>query len=231
MVTMTLMAQEYVYMGRKKFWGGMIAYYAAFKDYGFHPSQLGILVNVSFYAANPGDVFNPTHPTFGNTLVYQQLTNLGSTSCPSTTDSVDWVYLGTASLDLRVTMLSCNVMNNNVAAVTQSISNWGSCNVQQISPYINLPVCYTTEACKYAQTTYLIGIFICQIFNLFASKASKMSVFSQGTSNTLVIFAVTAEVVIVIILIFIYPLNVAFGFSDNIFVHYGSVSDDFATCG
>ena len=225
---MTLMAQEYVYMGRKKFWGGMIAYYAAFKDYGFHPSQLGILVNVSFYAANPGDVFNPTHPTFGNTLVYQQLTNLGSTSCPSTTDSVDWVYLGTASLDLRVTMLSCNVMNNNVAAVTQSISNWGSCNVQQISPYTNLPVCYTTEACKYAQTGYFIGIIICQICNLFACKTRKLSVISQGSSNTFLMFSVTTEIFLVIILTFIYPLNVGFGFRDNIFMHYGTPALPFA---
>jgi len=184
-----------------------------------------MIANVSYYKSNAGDVFNPTHPTFGNTYLYSQLTNM--TSCPDPTDVVDWVYLVTASYDLRVTMLKCSVVNN-VPVMSQVISNWGSCKVQQISPYTNQPVCFTTEACKYAQTAYFVGVVICQIFNVFASKTRKLSVISQGSSNTFLAFAITTEVALVIIMTFIYPLNVGFGFRDNIFMHYGISALPFA---
>lgn len=205
----------------------MIAYYSVFNDFGFPPSQLGMIANVPYYSSNAGDVYNPTHPTFGNTLLYKNLNDVGFKSCPTASESVDWVYLGTASIDLRVTMLSCKV-SNGVASVSQVISSWGSCNVQQISPYTNLPVCYTTEACKYAQTAYFIGIVICQICNLFACKTRKLSVISQGSSNTFLLFSITTEIILVILLTFVYPLNVGFGFRDNIFMHYGTAALPFA---
>ena len=118
--------------------------------------------------SNPGDTYNPTHPTFGNTYA-QSLT-----SCPTDVDDthykmVDWVYLDSATSDLRMTLLTCHTNLNGTIYFTQTISDWGKCLVQQISPYTNLPVCYTTEAGKYAQTAYLIGVVICQIINGFAS--------------------------------------------------------------
>jgi len=209
----------------------MVAYYAVFNDFGFPPSQLGMLANVNYYQSNAGDVYNPTHPTFGNTYLYGSLktptVQNGTVVCPNITDSVDWVYTNTANYDLRVTMLNCNV-SNNVTVFTQVISNWGSCNVQQISPYTNAPVCYTTEACKYAQTAYFVGIVLCQITNVFSCKTRKLSVISQGSSNTFLLFAVTTEVALVILFTFVYPINVGFGFRDNIFMHYGTPALPFA---
>jgi hypothetical protein len=69
MVTLTLMAQAYGYQGWIEFWGGMLCYYVVFNDFGFPPAQLMGLANVSMTNSNPGDVFNPTHPTFGNTYL------------------------------------------------------------------------------------------------------------------------------------------------------------------
>lgn len=147
-----------------------------------------MISNVPIYKSNDSDVFNPTHPTFGNTKLYAE--TLGATACPATTDTVDWVYLVSSNYDLRVTMLECTKTATGIS-FTQRIKSWGTCNVQQISPVTNKPVCFTTEACKYAQTAYFVGIVICQIFNLFACKTRKLSVISQGSSNTFLNFSIT----------------------------------------
>jgi len=102
---------------------------------------------------------------------------------------VDWVYTKSSNFDLRNTMLKCQVVGG-VATYSQYI-NWGECKVQQISPFTNLPVCYTTEAAKYAQTAYFIGVVWGQILNYFVCMTRKHSAFSQGVSNTFAFFSLT----------------------------------------
>ena len=120
----------------------MVAYFAVFNDFGFPPSQLTMIANVPYFKSNDGDVFNPSHPTFGNTKLYSDSNAL--TICPTTTDTVDWVYLVSSNYDLRVTMLECTKQSTGSVVFSQKIKSWGTCNVQQISPVTNKPVCYTT---------------------------------------------------------------------------------------
>jgi magnesium-transporting ATPase (P-type) len=54
-----------------------------------------------------------------------------------------------------------------------------------------MPVCYTTEGIKYAQGGYFFGVVLCQILNSFVCKTRKMSMISQGLSNTFMWFAIT----------------------------------------
>lgn len=81
-------------------------------------------------------------------------------------------------------------MLNGQVKITQAF-NWGPCNVQQISPFTNMPVCYTTEGIKYAQGGYFFGVVLCQILNAFVCKTRKMSMITQGLSNTFMWFAIT----------------------------------------
>jgi sodium/potassium-transporting ATPase subunit alpha len=205
----------------------MYAYFMVFNDFGFPPSQLLLTANLPSYTSNPGDIYNPSHPTFGNSYLYANY----QTTCPSTSDAnynmVDWVYLQSAQYDLRVIMLKCSVVNGK-AVFSQAIQSWGTCNVQQISPYTNKPVCYTTEACKYAQTAYFIGIVMGQIINVFTCKTRKLSMISQGASNTFLLFAVNTEICLVLLVTYCYPLNYGFGFRDNIFMHFGTPAIPFA---
>jgi len=184
------------------------------------------IANVYMTNSNPSDVYNPTSPFFGNTYLE---TNY-STGCPPTSDSnvqmVDWVYTASANYDLRVTMLNCKVVNGQ--AVYSQMINWGVCNVQEISPYTNLPACYTTEACKYAQGAYFIGIVLGQIFNAFVCKTRKLATVSQGLTNTFLHFAITTEVMLVMLVTYFKPFNIGFGIRDNIFMHYGAPSIPFA---
>ena len=132
---------------------------------------------------------------------------------------VDWISTNSAEHDLRMTMLDCTVTNG-VAVYSQKIT-WGECKVQQISPFTNKPVCFTTEAAKYAQGGYFIAIVLCQIFNIFACKTRKSSILSQGASNTFLFFAISIEIMLLFAVTYFEPFYIAFGLRDNIFQHFG----------
>jgi sodium/potassium-transporting ATPase subunit alpha len=221
MVTLTLMAQAYGYMGWIEFWGAMLCYFVIFNDFGFPPAQLIGVANTNMTKSNPGDQYNPTHPTFGNSYLFDNFYTQGV--CPSTSDGntqmVDWISTNSADHDLRMTMLDCSVSSGTVT-FTQKIK-WGECIVQQISPFTNKPVCYTTEAAKYAQGGYFIAIVLCQIFNIFACKTRKSSILNQGASNTFLFFALSTEAMLLFAVTYFEPFYIAFGLRDNIFMHFG----------
>jgi sodium/potassium-transporting ATPase subunit alpha len=215
MVTMTLMCQAYGYMGWTEFWGSIFTYYVVLNDFGFPPSQIQFIANVNLFPSNPTDVYNPEHFAFGNTAV-------PTNSCPSASQSsmVDWIYTASSQYDLRVTMITCYPKPDGQPVWSQ-IVNWGTCNVQQISPFTNLPACYTTEATKYAQGGYFYATVVGQIHNAFVCKARKLSFLTQGLGNTFLLFALSTELMLTMIIAFFYPFNVAFGCRDNIFIHFG----------
>lgn len=74
---------------------------------------------------------------------------------------------------------------------------------------------------KYAQSAYFYGVVVCQIFNGFVCKTRKLSFLTQGIGNTFMTFAMTTELMLIIAAGFFLPFNDAFGFRDNIFIHYG----------
>jgi hypothetical protein len=57
---------------------------------------------------------------------------------------VDWIYTKHAFVDLRMAALKCDDWTIPGKAIITQAFNWGACQVQQISPFTNLPVCYTT---------------------------------------------------------------------------------------
>lgn len=212
------MCQAYGFIGWTEFWGGMMCYYVAFNDFGFKPAELNFKANIPiWYDASKNDFYNPTLPSFGNSVAQRYI---DSNSCPDTKnwDMIDWIYTKHAFVDLRLAALKCEMVNG-VAVISQQI-NWSNCNVQQISPYTNLPVCYTTEAGKYAQGGYFYGVVLGQIFNTFVCKTRKMSMITQGLSNTFMLFAITTELALIMIAGYFQPFNTAFGTRDNIFKHF-----------
>ena len=225
MVTMTLMCQAYGYQGWTEFWGGMLCFYVVFNDFGFPPNELFMTANLNMTKSNPGDVYNPTDTYFGNSYLQQNYSN----KCPqskATLDGpivmVDWVTDLTGEYDLRNTMLKCQVIGGK-AVYSQQVK-WGECKIQQISPITNLPVCYTTQAAKYAQTAYFLGVVWGQVINFLVCKTRKLSAITQGVSNTFMFFSITTEILLVLAITFVRGMNVAFGTRDNIFMHYGTAA-------
>jgi sodium/potassium-transporting ATPase subunit alpha len=121
--------------------------------------------------------------------------------------------------------LTCEVING-VAVYTPSL-NYSPCKVYQISPYTNRPVCYTTEAAKYAQSAFFFGVVISQYFNIFICKTRKLSLLSHGINNKMSYFGIVTEILLTLVVAFLYPFNVAFGTRDCIFMHFGIMAIPF----
>ena len=122
--------------------------------------------------------------------------------------------------------LSCTIIAGR-AVYSQKI-DFGTCNVQQISPFSNKPACYTTEGIKYAQSAYFYGVIICQMVNALLCKTRKLSIMTQGLGNAFMAFALTLELLLILVAAYFQPFNTAFGTRDNIFMHFGTPSIPFA---
>ena len=125
-------------------------------------------------------------------------------------------------------MVALNCVVENGKAVYSSLFKWGPCNVFQISPITNKPVCYSTEAIKYGQSAYFFAVVICQIIAALICKTRKLSLVYQGLNNFFMIFGITTEILLTLACAFFYPFNIAFGTRDNIFMHFGMASIPFA---
>jgi sodium/potassium-transporting ATPase subunit alpha len=141
LVTLPLMCQSYGFMGWAEFSGAILSYYVICNDFGFPPSQLQFKANIQMWYPSEGDVYNPALPSFGNSMAQHAI---NSNTCPSKSsmDMIDWIYTKHASIDLRMAALKCEIVNGTVK-ISQQFA-FGPCNVQQISPITNAPVCYTT---------------------------------------------------------------------------------------
>lgn len=182
LINLRTISQSHGYIGFTEFWGALFCYYVVANDFGFIPAELFMKVNTLIIVPNDNDVYNPTAWNLGNT-------HLNSTSCSNPKQTVDWLYTKHALVDLRMSALNCHMINGR-PIYTPSIK-FGTCRVQQISPYTNRPVCFTTEGIKYAQSAYFYGTVVGQIFNAFCCKTRKASVFTQGLNNTFMLFAIS----------------------------------------
>ena len=139
---------------------------------------------------------------------------------------IDWIYTVHGTYDLRLSALKCKMVDG-LAVYSQSIK-YGSCNIQQISPFSNKPACFTTEGIKYAQSAYFYGVVIAQLFNILVCKTRKLSIYTQGLGNTFMLFSMTTEVMLILIAAYCQPFNTAFGTRDNIYMHFGTPVIPFA---
>lgn len=98
--------------------------------------------------------------------------------------------------------------------------DWSPCRVYQISPISNRPVCYSTEALKYAQTGFFFGIVVTQWYNSLACKSRKISLKDQGLRNYFMVFGWTSMFVLCMCLSYIEPINTVLGTRDLILPHF-----------
>jgi sodium/potassium-transporting ATPase subunit alpha len=141
---------------------------------------------------------------------------------------IDWIYTSHAPYDLRMGAVDCTWDAVNNRPIYTQIFKFGSCNVQQISPYSNKPACFTTEGIKYAQSAYFYGVVIGQLLNAFVCKTRKLSLFTQGLGNTFMLFSLTTEIMLLLVAAYFQPFNTAFGTRDNIYMHFGTPAIPFA---
>ena len=82
------------------------------------------------------------------------------------------------------------------------------------------PICYSTEALKFAQAGYLVSIVCVQWADLMICKTRNLSISQQGMTNTMGNFGLVFETVLVAILLYVPFLNFALGTRQIPFHHF-----------
>merc|ERR1719389_512266 len=89
------------------------------------------------------------------------------------------------------------------------------------------PICYTTEALKFAQSGYLVSIVCVQWADLMICKTRNLSLAQQGMTNSFGNFGLFSETALVAILLYVPFLNVALGTRQIPFPHFAVPSFSF----
>merc|ERR1712023_508442 len=92
------------------------------------------------------------------------------------------------------------------------------------------PVCYSTEALKYAQSGYLVSIVCVQWADLMICKTRNLSLSQQGMINSFGNFGLFFEAALVAILCYTPQLNIALGTRQIPFPHFIAPSFSFYAC-
>ena len=204
-----------------------MAYVIIMLDFGMNVRSMFYIILKDYYPHNITDVYDPSHPTLGNTNVRIEdgkLRVINEESAGALVDSedkfgprlVDWLFTKHLEQDLRMGYVEYDSQSN---LVKENVE-WTPCRVYQVSPISNRPVCYSTEALKYAQTGFFFGVVVGQWFNSMALKSRKISLKDQGLRNFFMIFSWATEFVLCMVLAYVLPINTVFGTRDVILPHF-----------
>jgi sodium/potassium-transporting ATPase subunit alpha len=236
LVNKKLMTVAYVQMGIIQTCGGFLTFFLVMYDFGFTPQSLIRLIVKPYIPHNSGDVYDPTHPFFGNTNAQCSDGVLKAINAPDKDvleDStkkiigytLDWLFTTDIDQDTRMGFLDNLCASTNEGDVrVKALLDFSKCQVFQISPISGRPVCFSTEALKYAQTSFFFSIVMTQFSNSLSCKTRKLSLSQQGLSNTFMMLGWCVEFTLTFFLGYCRPINHVFGTRDVSFAHYGIFS-------
>jgi len=92
------------------------------------------------------------------------------------------------------------------------------------------PICYSTEALKYAQSGYLVSIVCVQWADLMICKTRNLSLSQQGMSNGFGNFGLFFETALVALLLYVPFLNYGLQTRQIPFAHFAIPSFSFYVC-
>lgn len=149
LVQMKMISFSYLQVGMIQQFGASFCYFYVMNDYGFRPTTLFALDPEIGTYPKSSDIYNPNMPCNGNT-------NCGKKEHE---DVMMWLKTDQAGVDLRLFYTA------------RAASSWSKCrwidNDADQGPYFyryssfsGKQICYTTEALKNAQTSYLACIVV-----------------------------------------------------------------------
>eukprot|EP01017_Pseudomicrothorax_dubius_P041509 TRINITY_DN664_c0_g1_i2.p1 TRINITY_DN664_c0_g1~~TRINITY_DN664_c0_g1_i2.p1 ORF type:complete len:1181 (-),score=249.42 TRINITY_DN664_c0_g1_i2:124-3630(-) len=213
MVTGRLLVFAYGQNGVIETMSGFLTYFVIMSDFGWDFWGLFFIVTKTGTPPGSSDTYDATLPNFGNTNAYcvgnEIKVREGEIRAP------DWLYLNDEKADLRMFYLKCE---NNIMKQTVTTKN---CVVPQISGVTNMPICFTTDSLKYAQSGFLYATIWAQVSNAILVKTRFSSVKYQGIRNFMMIFAIHFEICLMLLLAYCYPLNLVLGTRDSLWYHLG----------
>jgi len=227
MVTRKLLTCVYGTGGVFASLGGFLSYFVVMRDFGYPITGLIGMSTLKGIRPNEGDVFDANAPYFGNTSeefkTYCDACMSGIGSCDlGDREAPNWLYNTDKHIDLRLWYLKCSPEG------VERTADIHTCRVKQISRISDVPVCFTPDALKYAQTAFFFSIVLAQISNSFICKTRKHSFMFGGLSNFSMLFGFCSEIVLCLILAYAHPINVALNSRDVTFLHFGVPSIPFS---
>jgi sodium/potassium-transporting ATPase subunit alpha len=250
LVNTKLISFAYLQIGVIQASAGMYTYFLILNDYGIRPRTLWDLSEKKSYLPKTTDVYDPSQTnlvscgTAGNcpagtpasdSSIYGN-TNAGITDETLLT-KLAWDKTKMSKVDIRLFY----GVNKIRGADAWTECRWDTAVINKVrrnadagpawygASYVSdyHPVCYSTEALKYAQSGYLVSIVIVQWADLMICKTRNLSISQQGMKNTMGNFGLFFETALVAILCYTPPLQTALGTRAIAFPHFGAPSFSF----
>lgn len=222
------MLASYGIFGVYQSFGAFLVFITVMKDFGIPLESLfGLAVDFAF-KPNYNDVYDKNAAFYGHTnprfIEYctscwdktgdcdpQKLSNPDKIDNPP-----DWLYTKDMNSDLRLWYLKCAP-----GGIIENVIDWHGCSVKQISRFSELPVCYSTEMLKFAQTAFFVSIVYGQYTNAINTKTRKTSFRYAGLNNYFLVFGWYSELMLVMLFCFWDAFNVGIGTRPLILLHFG----------
>lgn len=229
LVNAKLISFAYLQIGVIQASAGMYTYFLIMNDFGIRPNTVWFLALKKSPFPKETDVYDPTKTTLedikdnAGKLIGQSKygnTNLMIPAGKTLDDeiSIAWDKAKHGKVDIRL-----------FYAKEREADAWTSCrwplagdspNFYRYSSVTEWPICYTTEALKFAQAGYLVSIVCVQWADLMICKTRNLSLSQQGMNNGFGNFGLFFETALVAILCYVPFLNDALGTRQIPFPHF-----------
>ena len=167
LVNTKLISFSYLQTGVIQAAAGMYTYMMVLNDFGIRPTSIWKMATHKAPLPNPTDVYN-----FADTTTY------GNTNMDGEKVSLGWDLTKHAKIDIRL-----------FYAGFRKHTDFTKCrwdpNDEDIPKYMRYshvsdrPICYSTEALKYAQAAYLVAIVTVQASGMISCKTRNLSLYQQ----------------------------------------------------
>lgn len=229
LVNLKLISFSYLQMGVVQAAAGMYTYMLVLNDYGIRPKSIWFLCKNANFLPGPNDVYQPdAGPCFGHSRCNEDLNDANGEE-KEDVESLGWDLTKHSKIDIRLYYHRW-----------RDEEHWTSCRwdpydesvpkFMRISHISEKPICYTTEALKYAQAAYLVSIVAVQASGLISAKTRNLSLYQQGMINGMGNFGLFFEFALVAFLLYVKPLNIALSTRAIAGVHFAVPSLSFTIC-
>ena len=207
---------------------GMYTYLLVLNDYGIRPSAIWFLCKNVNYLPADDDKYEPNTPGYGHSKWDVPLEDENGEYYEDV-QALGWDLTKHGKIDIRL-----------YYSRVRDESAWTECRwdpadesipkFMRISHISEKPICYSTEALKYAQAAYLVSIVAVQASGLISAKTRNLSLYQQGMINGMGNFGLFFEFALVAFLLYVKPLNIALSTRAIALAHFAVPSFSFTIC-
>jgi sodium/potassium-transporting ATPase subunit alpha len=236
LVNAKLISFAYAQIGVIQASAGMYTYFVILNDFGIRPQSLWFMSELQAPLPKPTDVYDPnahaltaTKAADGTVTGASQYGNSNMGQPEAEWVRLAWDKTRMAKVDVRL-FYAGHRNADNFTACRWPTTDDAYPGFYRFAFITELPICYSTEALKFAQSGYLCSIVCVQWADLMICKTRNLSLSQQGMVNTFGNFGLFFETALVAILCYAPPLNIALGTRQIPFPHFCVPSFSFYSC-